>query len=174
MRSFLDGLYAAARIASCLSLVSILVLVVAQMASRLFGFAAFGVDEYAGYTLVATIFLALGPALKAGAHIRVLLLMQALPPRLARLFEFFSLAVGLSLSAYFAYWSVNAVIESYQFNEVGQGMVKTPLWIPQMSMAVGLAILVVAFIDDFLLALFAPREQALKHSENPALEMGEV
>jgi TRAP-type C4-dicarboxylate transport system permease small subunit len=174
MRSFLDGLYAAARIAACLSMVSILMLVVAQLASRLFGFVAPGVDEYAGYTLVATIFLALGPALKAGAHIRVLLLVQALPPRLAWFCELGSLAVGLGLSAYFAYWSGYAVVESYQFNEVGQGMVKTPLWIPQLSMAVGLAILVIAFIDNFLIALFAPRHQVPKHSESHALEMGEV
>lgn len=174
MRSFLGALYAAARIAACLSMVSIFLLVIIQMVSRLIGVVAPGVDEYASYALVATFFLALGPTLKAGAHIRVQLLMEALPPRLARLCDLGSHVVGLGLSVYFAYWAINAVVESYQFNDVGQGMVKTPLWIPQLSMAVGLAILVIALLDDLVTALVTPQSLVPKQAESHALEIGEI
>lgn len=174
MRSFLDGLYATTRVAACLSMVSILLLVVVQMGSRLIGVVASGVDEFAGYALVAAFFLALGPALKAGAHIRVQLLMEALPPRLARLCDVGSHVVGLGLSLYFTYWAINAVVESYQFNDVGQGMVKTPLWIPQLSMAAGLAVFTIALLDDLLTVLVTPHRLVMKHAESRALEIGEI
>ncbi len=50
--------------------------------------------EMAGYLLAATSFLALAATLKRGAHIRVTMLLGALPPRARFLFELWAFVGG--------------------------------------------------------------------------------
>ena len=39
------------------------------------------------------------------------------------------------------------------FGEVGQGLIKTPLWIPQSGLALGLVVLAIAFVDELVTML---------------------
>ena len=90
MRRFLDTLYAAALWASALCLCAIALLVGAQLAGRLLDgalalvhlprtdFIILSLDEICGYLLACASFLALAGTLKAGAHIRVTMVLAAL------------------------------------------------------------------------------------------------
>lgn len=150
MRYGLDALYRLTGMAAAFCLVAILVLVVVQMVSRLVQVGVPGTDDFAAYALVATTFLALAPTFKAGAHIRVQVLLDRLPPRAARIAELWALGVAFALTAYFAWWTFDFVRDSWRFNEVATAMVATPLWIPRALMLLGLVVFAVALADELI------------------------
>jgi hypothetical protein len=43
------------------------------------------------------------------------------------------------------------VVQSVEFNDISTSNDATPLWIPQLSMALGSCIFLIALIDDFLI-----------------------
>ena len=51
------------------------------------------------------------------------------------------------------YAVIRFVYESWKFNEVAQGLIKVPIWIPQISFAVGVAIFFVAIVDELVVVL---------------------
>lgn len=109
--------------------------------------------EFTGYFLVAASFLALANALRAGSHIRVSLLIRGLGRGPRRLVELWCTAAGAALSAYFTWFAIDMVFDSYRYNDVSPGIIAIPIWIPQSAMAVGLAILVIALLDEFVTLL---------------------
>ena len=84
------------------------------------------------------------PTLKRGEHIRVTLLLQALSPKRS-VGELLALAAALLLALLLAIFSVKLCWQSLQFNDISTGNDATPLWIPQIAMALGTVILAVAF-----------------------------
>jgi TRAP-type C4-dicarboxylate transport system permease small subunit len=51
-------------------------------------------------------------------------------------------------------WAVaRFVYDSYAFNEVAQGLIRVPIWIPQLSLVLGIAILFIALIDELVTVL---------------------
>ena len=93
MRRALDNLYRLALWASALCLVAIALMVGVQLAARLIDgalallhlprtdFVVLSLNEICGYLLAAASFFALAGTLKAGAHIRVTLVLAALGER---------------------------------------------------------------------------------------------
>ncbi len=151
MRRVLDALYdGAARIAA-LSMVGTLLAVLAGIVDRYFNLNWRGTDMYAGYAMAGAGFLALAHTLKKGEHIRVTLILQRLSERARHRVELFALAVASLLAAAFAFYAVRAAWQSWDFHDVSTGNDATPLWLPQLSMAIGAAILFVAFVDELVL-----------------------
>lgn len=153
MRIGLDLLYRALGALGALFILATLLIEVGNIVGRLLGFSMAGVDAYAGYTLAAGSFLALAAALRHGDHIRVTLIIQRLTGRPRWWIEVFCLAVATFLSGYFAWFAGKLVWGSYVFHDVSQNVDATPLWIPQLSMAVGLAALFLAFAEDLIRTL---------------------
>ena len=151
LRKYLDRLYDAAGYLAAFFMVGILLMVLASVIGRLAGFNLRGSDAYAGYAMAATSFLALAHTLKRGEHIRVTLFLDRFGGRLRRPLELWCHAAGTFFCAVFAIFSVRLVWQSYAFNDISQGNDATPLWIPQISMAVGACVLLIAMIDDFIL-----------------------
>jgi TRAP-type C4-dicarboxylate transport system permease small subunit len=88
-----------------------------------------------------------------GGHIRVTILVHLLKGKLQRFALAFSLLVFIVMIAYGVYYTGAFTYESWSFNELSQGYIPVPLWIPQLSMVVGLAIFLIALIDDLILVL---------------------
>jgi TRAP-type C4-dicarboxylate transport system permease small subunit len=151
MRAFLTRLYDAAGYLAALFLVGTLAMVLTGIAGRLLHFHVPGTDSYAGYCMAAAGFLALAHTLKRGEHIRVTLLLERTGTRARRALELWSLAAGAVLAAAFAYYSVRLAYQSWDFHDISTGTDATPLWIPQISMALGAVILFVALLDDLVL-----------------------
>lgn len=159
VRSGLDRLYGLCGAAAALFLVAICVVVMAQVAAnaidalmqwatgRPIGLIVPSYAEFAGFFLAAASFLALPYALRAGAHIRVMSVLDRLGPRTRFVAEVWCAAAGAVLTAYFTWYSLLLVAESLFYGDVSPGMVEVPLWIPQAAMSVGLVILTIAFID---------------------------
>jgi len=151
VRTLLDRLYNAAGVLAALFLIGTLVMVLIGIAGRLLNFHVPGTDSYAGYCMAAAGFLALAHTLKRGEHIRVTLLVEHLHGRAQRALELWALGISTLLAALLAFYSVRLSLQSWQFNDISTGNDATPLWIPQLTMAVGTVILLVALVDDLIL-----------------------
>ena len=157
MRRLLEGLYGAAAWAAALCMVGLLVMVLLSVLGRQLHFNLPGTDAYAGYFMAAAGFLSLAHTLKRGEHIRVTLLLSSLRGRAHRGLEIWALFAASALALLSAWYSARLVWQSHLFNDVSTGNDATPLWIPQLAMAVGTAILAVAFIDELVLELRGQR-----------------
>jgi len=107
--------------------------------ARLAGWDIPGLDAYAGYAIAAALFLALPQTLRRQEHIRVTLLLEKLGPRGRAVLEWWSLAAGLVLAVYMAVYALRLVWLSHQMHDVSSSADATPLWIPQLAMALGCA-----------------------------------
>lgn len=167
----LDGLYfASGAIAACF-MVTILLLIVAQMIARWTGVALPGTTEFAGYAMAATSFFALCHALTRGAHIRVSIILNA-NRFLNRWLDVFAVFGAAVIATYFARFAVKANFFSEMLNDRTQGqdqipewivslfkldfsdaisggseLVYTPVWIPQLAMSIGTILLAIALWD---------------------------
>jgi TRAP-type C4-dicarboxylate transport system permease small subunit len=159
MRRALDRLYDAAGYLAALFLAGTLAMVLTGIAGRLMNFHVPGTDSYAGYCMAASGFLALAHTFKRGEHIRVSLILEHVGAPARRRLERLSLALATLLAALFAYYSIRLAYQSWDFNDVSTGNDATPLWIPQIAMAVGTSILLVAFVDELVLEFRDRRTQ---------------
>lgn len=133
-----------------IAMVALLVMVMVSILGRLLGFYVRGADAYAGYCMAASSFFALAYALGHGDHIRVTLILQKLSGFPRRALELWCLGVASVLTGLFAYYSVKMVWWSYQFHDVSQSSDATPLWIPELAMAIGVSVLFIAFVETFI------------------------
>ena len=150
MRGLLDRLYVGAAVLAALGMVGTLLCVVQSIVGHVFDWYVPGTDAYAGYFMAAAGFLALASTFKHGEHIRVTLVLNALAPANSRRLDIFALAVGCVLAAAFAYFSAKLAYDSWQFNDISTSNDATPLWIPQVSMAAGTALFLVALVDELV------------------------
>lgn len=153
MRTVLDWLYRASGVLAGFFLVCIAAMTLAQIIGRLLGVAARSFDDFAGFSMAASFFLGLAWTMRCGEHIRVTLVLQHVHGGARRALEILCLAASLFLCGYFAYYTVDMTVTSYRLNDVSQGLVAVPLWIPQVGMALGLVVLVIALADDLLASL---------------------
>jgi TRAP-type C4-dicarboxylate transport system permease small subunit len=153
VRRLLDALYDGAAALAALAMVGLLAAVLLSVAGRQLHFSVPGIDAYAGYLLAAAGFLSLAHTFKRNEHIRVTLLLQSVPPRVKRWLELWCLSVGSALAGLFAFYAARLAWQSHAFNDVSTASDATPLWLPQLSMALGAAVLGVALLDELVLAL---------------------
>ena len=51
-------------------------------------------------------------------------------------------------------WAVvSFVYESWRFHEVAQGLIKIPIWIPQLTFVLGVLIFLIAVLDELVAVL---------------------
>ena len=92
--------------------------------------------------------------------ITALLIVERLGGANRRRLELWALAAGVLLAALFAWFSVRLAWQSYDFNDISTGNDATPLWIPQLAMAAGTLILLVALVDELVLEIRGVRRPA--------------
>lgn len=148
LRRALDRVYIASGLLAGAFLAGIAVAVIAQIVGRFVGSAIDG-TELAGFCMAASTFLGLAYTLKSGTHVRVTLVTRCLPAGVKRVVEVACSLVGLAASVYFTVFAVKLVLQSWRFGDVSPGLIAAPFWIPQSGMALGGALLVVAFLDEF-------------------------
>jgi TRAP-type C4-dicarboxylate transport system permease small subunit len=147
MRRYFDRFYGALMVGATVSLLLAFVAVMLGMVDRQLGLGLRGLDAYAGYAIAAALFLAMPSTLQRGEHIRVSLVLQRLRPSWRGLLEWWSLAAGLVLTAALAGYVIRMVWVSWATHDISQGSDATPLWLPQLGMALGCVGLAVAMLD---------------------------
>lgn len=108
-------------------------------------------DEIGGYFLALAGSWGLAYALRMDAHVRIDVLLPHMPRRLRAFMDFLAMA----LMALFAFlisaklWQM--VLQSIEYKSTSNSYLLTPLWIPQMLLALGFSAL--AFTAVFTLVL---------------------
>lgn len=150
MRIFLDRLYLFAGYAAGAFLLAIFVLMMLLSAGRPVGLNIPAGDDLVSWCMVATSFLGLAHTFRHGEMIRVGLLIDRLEGRVRHVVEIASLLIGGCVVGFFTYYAVMLTYDSWRFNDMAQGVLPVPLWIPQLGYAGGLLILLVALVDEFV------------------------
>lgn len=158
MRRLLDALYATSAWLAGLSMIGVLLMVLLTILSRALGFSAPGTDAYAGYAMAGAGFMALASTLKAGEHIRVTLILGMLKGKALKALEVVALSIASALAGFLAFYACRLVWQSWEIEDISVGIDATPLWIPQIFMALGTVIFFIAFCDELVLELTGQRK----------------
>lgn len=122
----------------------------AQAGMREMGMLLRGADDIVGWLCAASAFLALGYTFRHGELVRVGLLIDRLPPAARRRAEVLALGLAVLVVGYIVWAAASFVYESWAFDEVAQGLIRIPIWIPQMSFVIGALVFFVAVLDEFI------------------------
>ena len=125
---FLDRVYVGAGVIAAFGMISILLLIVAQMVARWSAVSFPGSTDFAGYAMAATSFFALAYAFTRGAHIRVSVFLN-----MTEWTRFWLDAVAMFVAAvtatYFARYAIKTNAFSALLNDRTQGQDKVPEWV---------------------------------------------
>ena len=171
MKKALDWLYTGSGILAGAFLVLIALLSLAQICGRTLGFAAYSFDDFAGFCMAASSFLGLAHTYRRNEHIRVALLIDRFSGGTRRVLETVCLTASTFLVGFFAWYATDMAWTSHVINDVSQGLVPVPLWLPQSGMALGLIIMAIALLDDLtaVLAGGMPSYLAAEQSKKTAM-----
>ena len=153
MRRFLDKLYLGSGMLAGLFIILITIMILAQIVGRWFNIIIPSTEDFAGFFLAAATFLALAYTFRMGGHIRITILVHLLKGKVSRFALTAALSVFILMIAYGVYYTAAFVYESWSFDELSQGYIAVPLWIPQLGMVIGLLVFLIALIDDLVLLI---------------------
>ena len=150
MRAALDRLYLFAGYAAGAFLVLIFLLMMGLSLGRQVGVNIPAGDDFASWCMAAMAFLGLAHTFRKGEMIRVGLLLEQLTGKKRWAMEIVALGVATAFVLYFAWYAVAMTWDSYRFNDMAQGVLAIPLWIPQLGYSGGLVILAIALVDELI------------------------
>ncbi|MDD0808803.1 TRAP transporter small permease [Curvibacter sp. RS43] len=153
MRRFLDRLYLGMGALGAAFIALICVLMVAQSVLREFGVRTGALNDVVAWCCAAAAFFAMPHAFKHGDFVRVTLLLEKVSSGTRRALEIISLLIGTLATGYLAWSACQFTYESWEFNDIAQGLLPIPMWIPQMSFAIGSVLLVIALLDELIIVL---------------------
>ncbi len=93
-------------------------------------------------------FLGLAHTFKRGEMIRVGLLLERLKDAPSGSRRSVASSIAAAFIGYFTWQAGRLAYDSWRFNDMSQGVVAVPLWIPQLGFVGGLAILSIAIVDE--------------------------
>jgi TRAP-type C4-dicarboxylate transport system permease small subunit len=150
LRTFLDRLYLFSGFAAGGFLIVIFILMMILSAGRPIGINIPAGDDFVSWCMAATAFLGLAHTFRHGEMIRVGLLIDRLDGRAKHVVEIAALIIGTFFTGFFEYYAVRMTYDSWRFNDMAQGVLAVPLWIPQLGYCGGLVILWIAFVDELI------------------------
>lgn len=153
MRRLLDALYALGAGLAALSLFAIFCVMMAQVVMREMQMQLPAADDISAYLCVSTTFFALAATFKRGELIRVGMGLDKLSPAPRRWAELLVLVLAAALVAYITFWTAQDMWFSWEIEEVAQGTVPIPLWIPKLAVPFGTGLLLVAILDELVIVL---------------------
>lgn len=150
LRRALDGLYLGAGYAAGIFLLLIFAIMMVMSVGRQFAINIPAGDDFASWCMAAVAFLGLAHTFKRGEMIRVGMVLERLHGRAKQVAEIVALTIAAGFVLYFTRHAGQMTYDSWRFNDMAQGVVALPLWIPQLGFAGGLAILSIALIDELV------------------------
>jgi TRAP-type C4-dicarboxylate transport system permease small subunit len=107
-------------------------------------------DEIGGYLLVAMTFLSMSVAESHGAFHRVELIQARLGFNTRLISQIVFDLMSLGASAVITWQLTRLVLNSWRSEDVAPTPLQTPLWLPQATMAIGVALLCFALVRTIL------------------------
>ena len=150
LRRALDGLYLGAGYLAAIFLLVIFAIMMLMSVGRQFALNIPAGDDFASWCMAAMAFLGLAHTFKRGEMIRVGMLLERLTGRTKQIAEIVALTIAAGFVLYYTRHAAQMTYDSWRFNDMAQGVVALPLWIPQLGFSGGLAILSIALIDELV------------------------
>lgn len=148
MRKLLHLLIDLSGIVAGILLLTMVVVMFVNIVMRQFGALFEGSEEIATFSMVGLAFLGLPAVYRAGMHVRVETLYLRLSDVRQRAINIFCVIVAVLVCLVLIYFSAFLVWDSYKFGDTSIGLLAMPLWIPQLPIPIGLALLTLALLDD--------------------------
>jgi TRAP-type C4-dicarboxylate transport system permease small subunit len=149
LRRFLDRVYDAAGVAAACFVFAIFVVMLGAAIARELGIRTGGTDDLVSWMTAAAAFLGLAHTFKHGDFVRVGLFLESMPPARRRLFELLALTIGAIFTGYLLVSVALYVWNGWLYNEMSNGLLVVPMWIPQLSFLAGALLLFVAVVDEW-------------------------
>ena len=149
IRGVLDRFYEACGYIAAAFLVGIGLAIVSQIVGRLRGVTV-DATEAAGLCLAASTFFGLAHTFRRGGHVRINLIVDRLPESWRHGVEILNCLLGTVVVSFLAWHVASLALQSREFNDVSPGLLAMPFWIPQTGVAIGIAALAIAFIDELV------------------------
>jgi TRAP-type C4-dicarboxylate transport system permease small subunit len=145
-----------------LFLLAMIVMIGAEAIARnVFGTSLQITDEVGGYLLVALTFLSMSVAESHGGFHRVEFVQMRLSPQMRLISQIVFELMSLVASALVTWQLIRLVLNSFRSEDVAPTPLATPLWMPQASMGIGMALLCLALVRTILAKLRVLRTGAL-------------
>jgi tripartite ATP-independent transporter DctM subunit len=145
----IDRISAFAGLISSVALAAMTLVVCYEVISRyVFNEPTTWVTEVSTYLFVAISFLGLAEAQRANAHIKVELLVDRLAPDTQNFLELIGLWLGVVFSTVAAWHCARFTFLEYVNDARDWGLLGTPQWVPQVSLAVGFVLFTAAILRD--------------------------
>ena len=153
-------------------LVSLVALITLDVLSRqLLGKPTYVTVEISGYLLVGVTYLSLADTQKIRKHMRALILVSRFPQKTQWIFDIAAHLLMLSFVVWFTWSTVRTVRLGYVLGDISQTKLRTPLWIPQLMMPVGMGLLALQLIRQIVESLHFERwERVAADSVQPQLQ----
>jgi len=130
---------AAVWVGGAFTLASVFLITFDVLARKLFNVTVGGADELSGYAFAISTTWALAFATLERANVRVDVLYERLPVRLAALLDWLALVSLGVFMGYLTFYAWGVLAMSWQQNAAANTPLATPLWIPQGLWWLGLA-----------------------------------
>lgn len=153
MRRWLDRLYDSAAYAGGFFVFAIFVVMIGAALTRPLGLSLSGSDDLVSWMCAAAAFLPMASAFRRGDFVRMLLVLDQLSPARRRTAEIAALLIAAIASGALAYWACNGTYASWRYEEMSIGLLVVPMWIPQLSFALGSVVLLIAVVDELTTVL---------------------
>lgn len=154
MRKALLASVTAARLLCALCVVGMGAAVAYEIVARaVFAEPTIWAQEISIYLLIAIAFLGLGPTLASDEHVRIDLFTRRLGNRANRALRATAMAAIAAYAAISAHGGVEMVRHSMRFGRRSLTLLSVPVWIPQLLIPIGMALLCVVALASFWMLL---------------------
>lgn len=147
MRALLQRMVIIAASLGAVCFVGVEVMILYQLGGQFLPYIPRSADEFAGYLMGTSAFLALAHTFMAGEHIRVTLLVDRVGAATRSVLERCAVVLAAAMAAYLAYYMTKLAWQSWQFDERSSGLIALPMWVPQSAMALGAIVFFLAVVD---------------------------
>jgi len=141
-----DRCFSIGAILGALSLFAMIGLITVDVIGRKLGHSTGVAFEITGYLLLIAVFLGMAYTMKLGRHIEITLVTSRLSQRVRRRLRVATSVVGLAFIGWLFWFTLQNVIFSYTFKSVTRTALRTPMWLSESLVPIGLALLALAII----------------------------
>lgn len=145
--SMIEGLSLGGAFLSAFGMAAIVLLIVVEIVLRsLFDTSTLVASEYGGYLLVAVVCFGFAYTMREGAFIRISFVRHVLPAPLQRMLDSVAGVAGAVITGYALKYSAVMVWETYDLEITADTIAETPLWVPQLTIPLGLFMLLLQIV----------------------------
>ncbi|MBI1735782.1 MAG: TRAP transporter small permease [Candidatus Rokubacteria bacterium] len=110
-------------------------------------------DEMGGYALAFGSMWALAWTLRTGGHVRIDVILPKLPPTLRRVLDYLAMAVMILFAVMVAIYCWTLAYESFDTDARAMSFLRTPIFVPQGLLALGLSVLAIEAVVILLVGI---------------------